>query len=137
MSRTWAIEPEMLSPVLWLGLMIRKAGTPSMMLPSGMKIEKWKPASRLAPLRHWIGRSTLQSICDQAQLIRLAFLRQRTAKIAVRAPQLIKLGPCGKEPPLLQLRSHSAARDARRQDATHAESKFETRPARTRHGDEQ
>jgi hypothetical protein len=38
------------------------------------------------------GRSTLQTICDQAPLIRLAFLGIRPTKIAGRAPQSLKLG---------------------------------------------
>jgi hypothetical protein len=37
-------------------------------------------------------RSTLQTICERAPLIRFAFLGPHPAKIAGRAPQLIKLG---------------------------------------------
>jgi len=36
--------------------------------------------------------STLQTICDQASLIRLAFSSRRPVKIAVRKRQLVKLG---------------------------------------------
>ena len=38
------------------------------------------------------GRSTLQTICDQAPLIRLAFLGRYPPKIAVRGCELVKLG---------------------------------------------